>query len=162
MKIQYILLILAIPLISLFTVSCAGASKNTDKAGRSIFSNITEKEWSLIKVRVADNETLIDREALTKDNAGDLYTLKFDANFLSGKAEPNTYSAPYTINEAEQTISIMPMRTTLMASFRQSVGLAEHDYYTYMNNAYKWEFAGNNLILHSKTADGQNVQLVFE
>ena len=162
MKNLFYVPVMAIPLICLFAVSCIGTANNTCNAGRSALSNVLEKEWSLIRVQVGDKETLINREALANDNAGDLYTLKFDNNFLSGKAEPNTYSAPYTINEAEQTISIMPMRSTLMASFRQSVGLAEHDYYTYMNNAYKWEFADNNLILHSKTADGQNVQLVFE
>ena len=162
MKNQFSLLILSIPLISILAVSCVGTSKNSENTGRAAFSSVLEKECSLIKVRVGDNETPINREALANDNAGDLYTLKFDNDHLSGKAEPNNYSAPYTINEAEQTISIKPMRSTLMASFRQSVGLAEHDYYTYMNNAYKWEFAGNNLILHSKTADGQNVQLVFE
>ena len=162
MKNRFNLLILSIPLIILLAISCVGTSNNKDNASRAVFSSVMEKEWSLIRVKVGDNETLINRETLANDNTGDLYTLKFSADLLSGKAEPNTYSAPYTINEAEQTISIMPMRTTLMASFRQSVGLAEHDYYTYMNNAYKWEFAGNNLILHSKTADGQNVQLVFE
>jgi len=162
MKNQFSLLVLSIPLICLLAISCAGTSNNSENTGRAAFSNVIEKEWSLIKVRVSDNETLINREALANDNAGDLYTLKFDNNLLSGKAEPNTYSAPYTINEAEQTISIKPMRSTLMASFRQSVGLAEHDYYTYMNNAYKWEIVNNNLILHSKSADEQNVQLVFE
>ena len=158
MKNLFYSLFVAIPLIGLFAISCASTARNTGNDGSAAFSDVLGKEWSLVKVKVGNKETVINRE----EGAGDVYTLKFDADMLSGKAEPNTYSGPYTVNEIEQTISIKPMRTTQMASFRQSVGLAEHDYYTYMNNVHKWEVTNNNLILRSKSADGQDIQLVFK
>ena len=190
MKKQFVVLVMAVFLISLFVSSCAtpapiiqGCECGCDCSGgkkcstmdvaalaekameETILTYVLGKEWRLIKVRVEDNftrEVHFDRAALARENLGDLFSLKFDSELISGKAEPNTYTAPYTINETEKTISIMPMRSTLMASTWQPDRLKEHDYFVYMQNALKWDVVNRNLVIFSKTMEGVDVQLTFQ
>ena len=131
-------------------ISCGSAPKFSDVAG---------KEWKLIEVRIDGNGILFDRKTLSDEDAGDIFTMNFDAENISGTGAPNQYSAPYTSNK--QSISIMPMRSTLMAAIRQPEKLREQDFFTYMQNAYEWKMGKGSLELLSKTEDGGEVTLVF-
>ncbi|MCL2244337.1 MAG: META domain-containing protein [Treponema sp.] len=129
-----------------------------DSAG--VFSNITGKEWKLIDIHFINNNINFDRDTLTKEGIGDIFTLNFDAGMVSGKGEPNRYSAPYSLGD-RQAISIMPMRSTLMASIFPNEKLNEYDFFMLLNNVYEWRLTDKKLELFSKDADGSNVRLAW-
>ena len=123
-------------------------------------SDLTDKDWKLIKVHVAGADTLFSRDSLPKIGGEDYFTLKVDGQTLSGKGAPNLYSGPYTQN-SDKTISVKPLRSTLMAAIFEPDTLKEHDFYAYLQNAYEWKIVKNNLEINSKTKDGKDVRLVF-
>jgi heat shock protein HslJ len=156
MKKQIFLLIAVVVLI----VSCT----STTASSISSFSSITGKEWKLIEVQI-DNISfnriaLYDRNDLKKNNVGNIYTMVFDAEMVSGTGAPNKYSAPYTLEE-DDSLKILVIRSTLMAPIVQPEKLQEHDFYLYMQNVEKWSTDNNKLILHSKTESGSSVRLIF-
>jgi heat shock protein HslJ len=123
-------------------------------------STITGKEWKLIEVRINDSDTGFNRDILIREGFDQFFTVNFDTDIVSGTGAPNRYSAPYTLGD-NQSINIMTMRSTMMASFFQPENRTEHDFFTYMQNSYEWKLVNNNLELQSKTADGNAVLLVF-
>jgi len=143
-----------IPLFLVFIISCGGTPSVTD---------ITGTQWKLIEVQVKNEpfgvNIIFDRKTLSKEQAGDIFTLNFDKENVSGKGAPNSYSAPYT--RENENISISQMRTTMMASLWQPEKLREHQYFIYMQNAYKWNLADKKLELFSKDEEGKEVKLVF-
>ena len=134
--------------------------EGTNDRSVSNSSAITGKEWKLIEVRINNSDTGFNRDALSREEFARFFTARFDADIASGIGAPNRYSAPYTLGD-NQSISIMIMRSTMMASFFQPENLTEHDFFTYMQNAYEWNLVNNNLELRSKTADGSAALLVF-
>jgi len=122
-------------------------------------SSLEGYEWKLIAVFINGNNTQFNRNSLPAE-LGNSFTLNFSTDLISGVGAPNRYSAPYTLGD-NQAISIMVMRSTLMASFLEPENLKEHDFYTYMQNSYSWKLVNNNLELQSKTANGSEVRLVF-
>jgi len=164
MKKQFFLFALIAGLI----MSCVSTNAQTGEgnemrantnANASSPSSIQGKEWKLIEVYVDGKDTRFSRNTLPAD-PGNFFTLNFDAQNISGVGVPNRYSAPYTMGD-NQTVSIKLIRSTMMASFFQPENITEHDFFTYMQNAYSWRFANNNLELLSKTAAGAEVRLVF-
>ena len=123
------------------------------------FSNIIDKEWKLAEVYVNDVNIQFNR-ASQPEALRDIYIIKFDKEMLSGTGAPNRYSAPYTLGE-NQSISIMPMRSTLMASFLEPNNLSEYEYYSFVQNSFEWRIVNNTLELISKR-DNDAVRLVFE
>jgi len=174
-----IALVLAILFVSFFVSSCVSAPAkctcecacsecgcNPDAVKETDLSYVLGREWKLIAVHVKDTfarEIHFDRAALAKDNFGDIYTLKFSPEQMSGKGNPNNYAAPYTITEVGKVITVLPMSSTnAYASFYPD-RLKEVDYFAYIQNAYRWELStGRKLMLHTKTADGFDVQMTFE
>jgi heat shock protein HslJ len=122
-------------------------------------STIEENEWKLIEVYINGEDTLFRRDTLPKE-PGNLFTLTFGAELLSGMGAPNRYSAPYAMGD-NQSISVMPMRSTMMAALFEPEKLNEHDFFTYLQNACEWKQVNNNLELLSKTQNGGEVRLVF-
>ncbi|MCL2879838.1 MAG: hypothetical protein FWF29_06310, partial [Treponema sp.] len=52
---------------------------------------------------------------------------------------------------------------TMMAPLWEPEKLKEQDYFTYIQNAYKWSFTKDGTLeLSSKNADGTEVVLVYE
>ena len=157
MKKLFIIVLIAV--VSCLFISSCGTTSGTG------FSSVRGKEWRLIEVQINDEfhrEILFDRRNLTRENAGNLFTLKFDTEMVSGTGAPNLYSAPYNLGEEEQSISIMPMRATLMANLFAPERLPEHIYFGFMANVYKWEIQNQRLVLHSKAEDERDVVLIFE
>jgi len=122
-------------------------------------STIEGNEWKLIAVYINGEDTLFWRDTLPKE-PGNLFTLTFGAELLSGVGAPNRYSAPYAMGD-NQSISVMPMRSTMMAALFEPEKLNEHDFFTYLQNACEWKQVNNNLELLSKTQNGVEVRLVF-
>ena len=138
---------------------------NTELPAASITGNILDfsialnNEWRLTDVYVNNTNIQFSRENQI-EAFKDIYTINFDGQTVSGTGAPNRYSAPYTLGD-NQSISIMMMRSTLMASIFEPENLTEHVYYSYVQKSYKWELNDRNLVLHSKTEDGLDVHLVF-
>jgi heat shock protein HslJ len=145
-------------LTAVLMMSCATTS--ADRRSVADFSDIIGKQWKLVEVYVGGRNTQFSRDSLRTDFAREMFTLTFDGQTLSGTAAPNLFSAPYTLGD-NQAISIMPMRSTLMASFFQPENITEPDFFAYMQNAQKWGLADGNLELYSKTENGREVRLVF-
>jgi len=142
-------------LITMIAGSCAGTPKFADAVG---------KEWKLVEVHIGSvfsRDIIFDRDALTQEGNREIFTLNMDGQIASGVGSPNRYSAPYTLGDG-QLISIMPMRSTMMASlFNEPEKLPEHEFFGYMQNVYEWQLTENTLTLLSKTEDGNNVRLIF-
>ena len=146
--------------IAALMVSCVSVGAT---AGKPDFPandvNNTENEWKLIAVYINGEDTLFRRDTLPKE-PGNLFTLTLGAELLSGVGAPNRYSAPYTRGD-NQSISVMLMRSTMMAALFEPEKLNEHDFFIYLQNAYEWKQVNNNLELQSKTQNGSEVRLVF-
>ena len=148
--------ILAMFVLATVLMSCTST-------GGANFSNVIEKEWKLIEVRIESGlrkEVIFDRNTLDNESAENFFTLAFNEERLSGAAAPNRYTAPYTLGEKD-SISIKPMASTMMASLFEPESLREHVYYSYMHNVYKWDLDDENLILYSKTEDGLDIRMTF-
>jgi heat shock protein HslJ len=124
------------------------------------FSDVSEKEWKLVEVHVGGKSIGFDRNTLVSDGFGDIFTLKFDAERISGVGAPNRYFAPYTLDK-NQAISIKTIGGTLMAPLRQPEKLKEQDYFKYLESTYKWDLVKGNLELLTKSTDGSEVKLVY-
>jgi len=162
------LTILILVLINICMLGCFGtdSSRNREAPAANInigeaqdFSDVLENEWRLIDVYVNNANIQFSRDNQI-EAFKDIYTINFDGELVSGTGAPNRYSAPYTLSD-NQEISIMMMRSTLMASLFEPENLSEHVYYSYVQKSYKWELNNGNLVLHSKTEDGLDVRLVF-
>jgi heat shock protein HslJ len=137
-------------------IGCIGTNKNS-----SDFSDITGKMWLLMDVYIDEADTQFRRDSQPDGLPKDIFTVKFEEGIISGTGAPNLFSAPYSLLE-NQGISIMPMRSTLMASLFEPENLKEHDFYLYLQNAYRWELSEEKLTLHSKTKEGLEVRLILE
>jgi len=122
-------------------------------------TSIVGHEWKLIEVYLNDEDTQFNRSTLPEE-PGNFFTLTFDAKNISGVGVPNLYSAPYTQGE-NQSLSIMLIRATMMASFFEPENITERDFFIYLQNAHSWRLANNNLELLSKAQNGDEVRLVF-
>ncbi|MCL2441474.1 MAG: META domain-containing protein [Treponema sp.] len=161
-------LLAAIILIAVCIMGCTStddSSNSNASQARSLmnFSEGAGKDWKLIEVIVESTfhrEILFNRSDLTKEGDGTIFTLRYDAQTISGVGSPNRYSASYTLGE-DRSISIMPMRATLMAALFQPEKLPEHTFFMYMQNSHTWRSTSGRLEFLSKTEDGRDVLLVF-
>jgi heat shock protein HslJ len=97
---------------------------------------------------------------LKTQNAGDIFTLTFDGERVSGVAAPNRYSSPYELGEGKK-ITIKMGISTRMASIFEPERLREQDFLTYIQNTYEWNLVDNKLELFSKNENDEKVRLVF-
>jgi heat shock protein HslJ len=138
--------------------------KSTGGGNITSFSDVIGKEWKLIEVQVDSTPfnriVLYDRNDLKKHNIGNVYTLNFNNEMISGTAAPNKYSAPYTRGD-KNSLTTNVMRSTQMAPIIQPEKLQENDFYNYMQRIESWSSDKGNLILHSKNENGVNVRLIF-
>jgi heat shock protein HslJ len=134
------------------------AAEINDRTAANV-SGIEGNEWKLIEVYVNGRNTRFSRNTLPEE-LKNFFTVNFDAQNVSGVGAPNRYSAPYTKGD-NQTINIMLIRSTMMATFLEPENLTEHDFFRYMQNAHNWELINNNLELFSRTETGGDVRLVF-
>jgi len=140
------------------STSVQGNEMNKTNNNVSELSSIEGNEWKLIEVYIDGKDTLFNRNTLPEELKS-FFTLSFDAERISGVGAPNRYSAPYTMGDSQ--LSIMPVISTMMASFYQPENLTEHEFFVYLQSAYEWKQINNNLELYSKTENGSEVRLVF-
>jgi heat shock protein HslJ len=124
------------------------------------FTDVRDKDWKLMEVRAGKNNVIFQRSMLTQEVPGDVFTLRFDTERVSGAGCPNRYFSPYTLGE-KQAISIQPIASTLMAALFEPEQLKERDFFSYLEKANKWTVRKGNLKLYSTNNEGAVVYLVF-
>ena len=137
----------------------SGNEMDRTNANATSVSDIEGNEWKLIAVYIDGRNTRFSRNTLPEE-LRNFFTLNFAAEHISGVGAPNRYSAPYAKGE-NRAISIMLIRSTLMASFFQPENLDEHDFFVYLQNVYEWRLVNETLELYSKTENGGEIRLVF-
>ncbi len=123
------------------------------------FTGVRDKDWKLMEVR-AGKDVIFERGMLNQEVPGDVFTLRFDAERVSGAGCPNRYFSPYTLGE-KQAISIQPIASTLMLALSEPEQLKERDFFSYLEKANKWTVRKGNLKLYSTNNEGAVVYLVF-
>ena len=124
------------------------------------FTNVRDKDWKLTEVRDGKKNVIFQRSMLKQEGFKDIYTLRFDAERVSGAGCPNRYFSPYTLAE-KQAISIQPIASTLMLALSEPEQLKERDFFSYLEKADQWNLANGNLELRSTNNEGATVFLVF-
>jgi len=132
-------------------ISCGGSPKAV--------GDFKNTDWKLVEVLIDNKNINFNRKDLANEKAGDIFTMKFDAENISGVGAPNRYSAPYTVDG--KNLSIMPVRATQMASIWQPEKLKEFEFFQYIQNISEWALVEGKLELSSKTADGKAVKMIF-
>jgi len=138
-------------LVAASILSCGGSPKAV--------GDFKNTDWKLVEVWIDSKNINFNRKDLANEKAGDIFTLKFDAENLSGTGAPNRYSAPYSLDG--KNISVMPIRSTQMASIWQPEKLKEYDFFIYLQSISEWALVSGRLELSSKTGDGKPVKMVF-
>jgi heat shock protein HslJ len=156
------LIIAAVLVISCASIPAASATDTANFGDMQVgFSmSIPDKDWKLIEVNINGSNTGFRRNSLDSNGLSEVYTLNFNSEIVSGVGAPNRYTAPYTVGE-NNTISIALVRATLMASIFELAALKEYDFFSYIQNAYKWDIINENLELYSKLENGSEIKLVF-
>jgi heat shock protein HslJ len=150
-------------LAKLIILALAASVLGACKSGPT-FSDVTGKEWLLVEVKTETGDIVFDRTVLDSDGFGNIFTLNFDAERLSGTGAPNRYMAPYKVDK-DQAISIQLVAGTLMAPIREPEKFKEQDYFTYLQNTYKWNLSTDQkdqIELYTKNADGKEAVLVYK
>jgi heat shock protein HslJ len=123
------------------------------------FSDVRDKEWKLIAVQTEPENITFDRNQLIDEGFEDIFTLRF-ADQVSGKGAPNRYFGPYETGK-DLSLSIKNVAATLMAPIREPEKLKEHDFFTYLQNTYRWTIRKENLELFTRGENGGEAVLVF-
>jgi len=155
MKKQILLILLGIAMI----MSCTSKPKTV-----SSFSGVMGKDWKLIEVdvygRPFERIALYDRNELKKHKVGNVYTMNFNNEMVSGTGAPNKYTAPYTLGDGN-SLTIGLIKSTLMAPIVQPEKLQEQVFYNYMQKVEQWSMEEDKLVLQSKADNGNIVKLIF-
>jgi hypothetical protein len=135
-------------------------STQTGATGASYLSTITGKEWKLSEVRLPGKTILVDRNKLTADKMGDLFTFTVDNSRISGKAAPNRYTSVYQAG-ANNALTIQPPISTLMASIYDPERIREREYFQYISRVKSWKLNQGKLELYTTDASNKEVVLVY-
>jgi heat shock protein HslJ len=146
-----------VPLAVLFAINIL---LQTACASAPEFTDVRDKNWKLMEVSAGKKNVIFQRSMLNQEVPGDVFTLRFDSERVSGAGYPNRYFSPYTLGE-KQAIDIKPIAATLMLALSEPEQLKERDFFTYLENANKWTIRKGNLKLYSTNNEGAVVYLVF-
>ena len=159
--IRYVQLAALFTAIIFLQTSCASGAGGTRVPE---FTSVRDKNWKLTEVRLRTEsafgkDVIFQRSMLTQESFKDIYTLRFDAERVSGAGCPNRYFSPYALGE-KQAISIQPIASTLMLALSEPEQLKEREFFAYLEKADQWNLVKGNLELRSKNNEGA-VVLVF-
>jgi heat shock protein HslJ len=146
-----IIKIITIILTSLILNSCSSTPKITDIA------DIIGTEWILTEIKTKPQNIVLNRN---NSEMKEIFTIRIDADRLSGIGAPNRYTAPYKFGE-NQTITVQAIAATLMAPIQEPSNLKESEYFNYLQNAYKWNSSKTKLQLYTKNANGVSAILIY-
>jgi hypothetical protein len=128
--------------------------------GASYVSTITGKEWKLSEVRLPGKTMLVDRNKLTAEKMGDLFTFTIDNSRISGKAAPNRYTSMYQAGP-NNALTIQAPISTLMASIYDPERIREREYFLYISRVKSWKLNQGKLELYTTDASNKEVVLVY-
>jgi heat shock protein HslJ len=141
-------------------ISCAGSASARINSTVA-FTDIQRKTWALVEIRTVDEDTVfIDRQRLEDTGNGDAYTLIIDEERISGKANPNRYSASYETGEDHELLLFAVIGTRMWGIIEPGM-LLEQDYYTYLQEVSRWDSNGEILELTTVTPEDQEVFLIY-
>ena len=120
------------------------------------FSEVQDKNWSLMEVRIGSGIIKMDRT----DVPIDIYTVKFESDRFGGIGAPNRFFSWYTVNEGN-TISIGKIASTRMVPLYEMENFREYEYFMYLEKVNRWYHINGNLELHSVKNENQ-VTLIFK
>jgi heat shock protein HslJ len=146
--------------IIIFTQTACVSGAASGAASVPEFSDVRDRDWKLMEVRAGRDNVIFKRGMPAQEDLKDFFTLRFDAERISGAGCPNRYFAPYTLAE-KQAINIKPVAGTLMAALFEPEQLKEREYFSYLENADRWNIVKGNLELRSTNGEGAAVFLVF-
>jgi hypothetical protein len=140
--------------------SCAGrAQAAAAPLEVRTFDDLQGREWILGEVVTPGGVISLDREKLTAQGFGDVFTLRFEGGRYSGTGAPNHFYGPY--GEYEGSLTLSPAAGTLIAPLREPAELTEGDYLGLLQNASSWEVRRGRLELRTTGPAGEGVLLVF-
>ena len=126
-------------------------------AAQSInIGTIRNRDWILQEVRIGTATVKIDRTGTANENS--IYTIRFDADRISGTGAPNRFFAPYTAT-GNSALSIGMIAGTLMAPLFERSDLRERDYFNYLQKIYRWSLINGKLELY--TLDDKNLEVIL-
>jgi len=128
--------------------------------GANFLTSISGKDWKLSELRLQGKTIVLDRTKLNSDGAGDIFTMTVDGNRISGKAAPNRYNTVYQAGE-NNTLTLSPVVSTLMASSFDPERIQEHEYYQYLSKVKSWRVNQNKLELVTTDASNKEAVLVY-
>ncbi|AEF85393.1 hypothetical protein TREPR_0287 [Treponema primitia ZAS-2] len=136
--------------------SCAGGPSLTD---------IQDKEWKLVEVRIdpADlsrDTILFDRAKLKTEGLDDIFTLTIHTAGVNGKAAPEAYTASYDQGDS-QAFSLKQMNITPAEKSLAPERLREAEFFAFLEKVKRWELIQDRLELYSATPDGISAILIF-
>jgi len=144
--------------------SGAGAGGNQSQAGggtgTNFLTSISGKEWKLSELRLSDRTIVLDRAKLNSEGAGDIFTMTVEGNRISGKAAPNRYNTAYQAG-ANNSLTVSPVVSTLMASSFDPERIQEHEYYQYLAKVKSWRINQNKLELYTTDDSNKEAVLVY-
>ncbi|GMO39404.1 MAG: hypothetical protein Ta2F_15810 [Termitinemataceae bacterium] len=125
----------------------ANASANgAASTGTTSTDSIKNRTWLLSQIKVGEGDITLNRTQMASNNKGDYYILQFTSEGISGIAAPNRYFAPFATSEGN-FFKLQPIVGTMMANNMNIGGLAENEYYWYLQRAVRWQLSGNSLQL---------------
>ena len=156
-------LLAAFAALAIMSCGTNGAAQNggatVTPAADDGFAAAMDRDWILSEIRSASGTVTLDRAGHAA-TFGDIFTLRFEAERVYGKAMPNTFRGPYTLG-ADRAITFENMAMTLMAAFMEPEELNEYEFMGYLHNSFAWNMAGGNFELHTTDARGAETVLVF-
>jgi len=151
---------LTIPVSVLLFCTLASWTLASCASTPSSFNEVKNRDWHLAEIRTWPTTIRLDRDVLARSGFVDVFVLRFEDERLSGVGAPNRYFAPYSL-EGTNAISIGLLAGTLMASIAEPEYLKEYEYFTFLQNAHRWNISNGKLELHSRKDNGTRAVLVF-
>jgi heat shock protein HslJ len=102
-------------------------------------------DWYLLEIK-KDTEIIdLNRSRLAEEGNGDVYSLRFSAAGISGKAAPNTYRASCKWGRGNY-LSFGAIASSMMFAFKEPDALKEHEYTAYLARVYRWDLTEDGLL----------------
>jgi len=131
-----------------------------DSTGADYLKSIIGKEWKLTELRLSDKTVVLDRKKLSAEGVGDFFTMTIDKSRISGKAAPNRYTTAYKAG-ADNSLTLLPVISTLMATSFDPERLQEQEYYQYLGRVKSWKLNQKTLELNTADANNKDAVLVY-
>jgi heat shock protein HslJ len=90
----------------------------------------------------------------------DIYTIRFEANRLTGIGAPNTYFASYSVGEYSD-LSIWGVGSTRVSPIFQEKAFSENEYFKCLKSAATWYRLEEKLVLYTYPEDDYDNPLIL-